>query len=208
MGRRMSSALMKSTPHPGVEPDDGIVVRLGSGARHFEARTYRCSNGTRSTCWRSGGMDRGAFHRRVPRYGLPRNAAHDMNAELQAERVHIVGQRLKTLPIGRRGKPVDGRNQPAVFVHVEMRLGIVPAGARVGSDHWISTTMLLPAREEAGASTCNRRWLSPCASVTEGAIAVPTVPAHWRGAGKRHLVRAGSAEVPGWTALAAHTTSN
>ena len=134
-------------------------------------------------------MDRGAFNRGVPRHGLPRNAAHDMDAELQAERVNVAGQRLEAFPVSRRRKPVDGRDQAAVFVHVEMRLGIVPARARVWLRPLDIHDDVLPAVGEQVLRHVAGVGLDLCLG-HRGAIAVPTVPAHRRAAGKRDSVRA------------------
>jgi stage V sporulation protein SpoVS len=120
----------------------------------------------------------------VRRYGLPRNAAHDVDAELQAEGVNVVGQRLEAFAIRRRREAVDGRDQAAVLVHVEMRLGIVPEGARVGLRPLDIHDDVLPAvLEQALRHVVGVGF--DLGLGHRGAVAVPTVPAHRRAAGKR-----------------------
>src|ERR1017187_8923303 len=62
----------------GVEADDGIVVRLSSGAGHVDTVHVVVPAAHGVLVGDIGGMDRGAFHRGGGRYGLPGNASHDM----------------------------------------------------------------------------------------------------------------------------------
>ncbi|MNI50427.1 hypothetical protein D3C73_1050870 [compost metagenome] len=50
---------------------------------------------------------------------LARDAAHNMDTELQSQTVDIIGQRLKALSVRRRRETVRGRQQPGVFIHHE-----------------------------------------------------------------------------------------
>src|SRR5690242_4220806 len=81
----------------GVHPEQGIVVGLSAffGRIHtihiriprtdrIRVRDISCRS--RSPHYWSSGMN-----------GLPRNSAHNMNAEFERETVHIIGQRLEPL---------------------------------------------------------------------------------------------------------------
>src|ERR1039458_4131043 len=68
--------------------------------------------------------------------------------------------------------------------------GLYPPARAFGSDHWISTTMYCQPWESKVLRHVVGVAFDLCLG-HGGAIAVPTVPAHRRAAGKRDCVRAG-----------------
>ena len=61
-----------------------------------------------------------APYRRAGVNRLPRNAAHDMDAEFHPHRMNLRCNRGKTLAAGRGWKAVLRREQPPVFVHAQL----------------------------------------------------------------------------------------
>ncbi|MNN65655.1 hypothetical protein D3C81_1811750 [compost metagenome] len=53
-----------------------------------------------------------AEQRRTGMCSLPRNAAHNMNAELQPQAVYVISKRLEALAVRCRREAVLGRHQP------------------------------------------------------------------------------------------------
>ena len=117
----------------------------------------------------------------LPLHRLARDAAHDVNPELQSLAVDIICERFEPLAARRRRKPVRGGKQPPVIVHrhfqiafvvairdrmrivpVEVHDHVLPAQAREMLVHIIGVSFHLFLRHVA-------------------AITVIAVPAHGRG---------------------------
>ncbi len=52
---------------------------------------------------------------------LARNAAHDVDAELESLAMHVIGERLNPTPFFADGKPILRRQQAAPGIHRELR---------------------------------------------------------------------------------------
>ena len=168
---------------PGPQPGARIIPRGAGGiAAHTEhvgapfAEVVGVCGG--------GGGERGAFDGQVGGDGAARDAAHDVDAELQAERVNRVGQRLETRAVSGGGKAVGRGNHAAEGVHRErgvgagvavvvMRAGVGPAvvhddGVPADGEHLVREVM--GVRQHLGLDDVVAK-------------AVVAVPAHRRGGG-------------------------
>jgi len=56
---------------------------------------------------------------------LARDAAHHVNAELQSERMHIVGQGLEAGAVGCRGKSIGRRHETPPVIHAQLGIGSI-----------------------------------------------------------------------------------
>ncbi len=122
-----------------------------------------------------------APHGRVGRDGLAGDAAQDVEAELQAQGVHVVGQGLEARSAGRGGEAVRGRLGDAVPVEAEVGARVVPARPRGRVVPLDVDDDVLPA--EVGHVLGDELRIGPRLGLGDrGAERVPGVPAH-RGRG-------------------------
>ena len=163
----------------GVQRENAVVV--GSAARMLRIQPVHVRipladvGGLRDL---SGGIF-ASVNRKIPVYRESRNPAHDMDAEFQAERVDIFGERPESLSARGGGKTVDGGNQPPVFVHGQFlkRNIVMGFGLRSGPldiDHNIFPAVGLQVfRHPFG--------VLPYGVLRHSrAVAVPAVPSHRR----------------------------
>ncbi len=123
-----------------VLADDRVIPRLtgGDGTVHAEhigiPEAGALGVGGVFGVIRGGAFDGGIFLD-----GFTRDAAHNMDAELQSHRVDLVGEGFESLTVGRGGKSIGGGHQAAEFILWDkaagrrsfqiagMRAGVVPS---------------------------------------------------------------------------------
>ena len=106
-------------------------------------------------------------------------AAHNMDAELQPQRMHIIRQGAETGPILCGREAVERRRQPAVSVHLQFGERLIRMVPGVGTGPLDVHNDVFPAKRLQEA----RHVLRVPADVRlgyGGAVAVPAVPAHGR----------------------------
>src|SRR5438876_5508835 len=118
-----------------VELSYGIVVRLRAWLGRVHAPHVRIPAAVVVFIGDVGRVVARVFDRQIFTDRLSRNTAHDVDAELQAFAVHVIGKMLEPRPVRRRGKAVDGGKQAAILIHrklgtwsviVALRIGLVP----------------------------------------------------------------------------------
>ena len=183
----------------GIEFENRIVVFLSAGAVGLHGVVVRQPLAQLAVGADAVGRDAvGAQHGHAPLHRHTRHTAHYVYAELEAERVHIVGQRPESAPVGRRRKAVDGRHVAPMAVNHIARVGLVVAAGLVvlhkpaDVDHHIFPAELLEMlRHEVGVGL-------HLVLLDRGAVAVPAVPAHGRrGRPVAELARSGRSALPG-----------
>ncbi len=161
----------------GDEFEDGIVVGLRAGLVHVHAIHVGVP---RAGAGGVGDVPRGvagALHRQVLLPGLARDAAHHVDAELEALRVHVVGERLEAGATGGGGEAVGRGQHAAPLVHDVRGGGVVVKPGGVG---------LIPLdvhRDEVPAvgQQVGRQVVGlglGALLVDRGAVEIPAVPAH------------------------------
>jgi hypothetical protein len=110
-------------------------------------------------------------------HGLLRNAAHQVNAEFQSERVDVVGQRFEPGAVGGRGIAVGRRGVAAIGSQGEGRVGLL------GDEPAFVDDDVLPA--VAFQVLGHVSGFGADAGFVDGhAPGIPTVPTHGRGGGE------------------------
>ena len=160
-----------------VQPEDAVIVRPGAGG--IAAQTVHVgvpgADGVGV-----GDLVTGAVAALDGQMAMGRHAghaAHDMDAELEPEAVHIVRQGLEAGAVRCAGEAVHRRHQPPVGVHLQRRegdIGMAGGGGLIPLDVHHD---VLPAK---GGQTAGHLVGVAADDVLGdgGAVAVPAVPAH------------------------------
>ena len=93
--------MTKSTPHAGELAEERVVPLLGARLLDVDAPLVLVPVAEVDLVGDVGGPVGRALDGRVPLDGQARDAADDVDAELQALAVDVVGQRLEAAPAGR-----------------------------------------------------------------------------------------------------------
>ncbi|MNV64661.1 hypothetical protein D3C71_1573140 [compost metagenome] len=109
----------------GVHFEEGVIVSLRALLRGVHAVHVRVprTNGVRMGN-RTGGC-RAALDRCIGMDRLARNAAHNVDAEFQAEAVHVFSQRREAPAVCGGREAVDRRDQAGILVHLQRHEGAV-----------------------------------------------------------------------------------
>ena len=104
-------------PPGGVQLEDGVVIGLGPGLRGVDAVHVRVppADGVGRGNLVAGGVR--PQHRQVLVHRQPGHPPHDVDAELQAQVVDLLGDGAKTLALPGGGEPLRGGEESAVLVH-------------------------------------------------------------------------------------------
>ena len=163
-----------------VEREHAVVIGLRAGLAHVDAVHVRVPGADAGGVGDVAGAVFRPEHRQVALHRQPRNAAHQVDAEPQAERVDAVGKRAEALAAGAGREAVRRGQQPAVIVHHRLRLGRVGVAAcprLVPLD--IDGEDIIARRQQLFCH--DRRGLDRLRLGDRRRKTVPAVPAHRRG---------------------------
>jgi len=172
-------ALNKIHAPVGVQPTNGVIVRLGGGiVPHTVHIRVPGADGEVMSC--VPGSKIRAQNRRIPVHRLAGNAPHNMNTKAQTQRMAIVRNGAKALAPGCAGEAVFRRQQTTVVVHtnrgkivvlIALCLRLVPLNV---AHQGVPPIGQQVRRHKAGV-------LPQGFLRYAGAVAVPAVPPHRRG---------------------------
>ena len=159
--------------------EDGVVVLLRARPRHVDAEHVRVPRTDALLVGDLIGAIRGALDGERRAHRLPWNAAHQVEAELQPQRVHVVGERLEAVATSGRREPVHRWCQPSELVHRQRRVSAVAVAAcfrlvPLDVDDEVLPAVRLELRRHEGGLFAGLRFGD------RRAEAVPAVPAHGR----------------------------
>ncbi len=167
----------------GVKLRDGIVISLRGGFGRVESPVIRIPRAGVGGVGGIGGVKRRISNRKIRLHRLARNPAHNVQPKFEAEGMNVVGERLKSGPVGGGREAVDVGSVAAKFIHAELRSFRIAAGGGIDGepfhvhDHILPAVRLQVFSDPFGVG-------ADVGFGDGGAVGVPTVPSHGRRRGE------------------------
>ena len=163
----------------GEQLEDRVVVFLRARLGHVHAEHVRIPLAGAVRVRDGGGVKLGAENGRVAFHRLARNAAQQMQPELQTVAMHVIRERLEAQAVRGGGKFFQHRPEPAPFIHRHLRMRRVFKALRLRLVPLDVHDDVLPAVRGQFLRHVIRVGLGKLLGdgATEG---IPTVPAHRR----------------------------
>ena len=176
----------------GIEAEDAVIIGLRAGPGHVHAIHVRVPGADAGPVGDVGGTIAGAKDRQICLHRRTRDAAHDMDAEFEAQRMHRLRQRREALAPYAGGEAIGRGDHPAMRVHRGPGLCIIGVARRVGLIPLDVDGEDIIAERQQLVGHDLRGFARLCFS-NGGGEAVPAVPAHGRTRGEHGCAIAGLA---------------